>query len=174
MNKDKLREFIDLAFANVSYPGDSNLRNSDEGVEPFLLEDEFAGKDDWRLLSSDFIDRAPDGFGSALSFFSKEAFRFYLPAYLLADIADELLRADPLFHLTHGLTNATKDQRINSRRYSRFTWFEYVSDRFSDFTPEQAQAIILYLNNKLDDPDLLYEHEMIQQALRNFWEDAAS
>ena len=34
---------------------------------------------------STLIDRAPDGFGSALSFFSDEAFRFYLPAYLIAD-----------------------------------------------------------------------------------------
>ena len=58
--------------------------------EPYLLEEEFKGKTDWQLLDSEFIDQAPDGLASALSFFSDEAFRFYLPAYLIADIDGKL------------------------------------------------------------------------------------
>lgn len=66
---DELQKQIQTSFAKVEYPGDSNLRNSNEGEEPFLLEKEFTGKDDWRTLSPDFVDQAPDGFASALSFF---------------------------------------------------------------------------------------------------------
>ena len=70
------------AFAAVEYPGDWCLRDSNEGDEPHLLEKEFAGKCDWRTLDPAFLDRAPGGYASALSFFSDEAFRFYLPAYI--------------------------------------------------------------------------------------------
>ena len=115
---------IRAAFADVPHPGDWCLRGSNEGDEPFLLEREFTGKTDWRVLDSAFIDQAPDGYGSALSFFSDEAFRFYLPAYLIADIDSKLERHDPVFHLTHGLTDSGKVERVNPLRYGDRTWFE--------------------------------------------------
>jgi len=40
---------------------------------------------------STFLDRSPGGLASALSMFSHEAFRFYLPAYLIADIDGKLI-----------------------------------------------------------------------------------
>ena len=162
------------AFAEVPYPGDSNLRNSSEGQEPFLLEQEFQGKHDWRTLSVDFIDQAPDGFATALSFFSIAAFRFYLPAYLLADLDGKLVYSDPLFYLTYGLTDATREIEVNPKRYGTLTWFEYVSTRFSVFTPTQARAIASYLKVKLEEALTTYEREQIEQALRNYWELAAN
>ena len=81
--KAQIRE----AFAASQYPGDHRLRGSDEGDEPFDLEREFRGRRDWQSLSPEFIDRAPKGLATALNFFSHEAFRFYLPAYL-AEVAD--------------------------------------------------------------------------------------
>ena len=165
-----LKQLIHSAFAEVPYPGDSNLRNSSEGQEPFLLEQEFQGKDDWRTLSPDFIDQSPDGFSTALSFFSIAAFRFYLPAYLLADLDGLLVYTDPVFYLTYGLTDATKEVEVNPKRYGTLTWFEYVSTRFSVFTPTQAGAIASYLKVKLKDAATEFEHEQIEQALRNFWE----
>ena len=90
---DTLKEKIRGAFTAAKYPGDKNLRGSDQGDEPFMIEHDFYGKNDWRVLSSEFIDGAPSGLGSALSFFSDSAFRFYLPAYLLADIDGKLERA---------------------------------------------------------------------------------
>src|SRR5881392_3931678 len=98
---DSLRQEIRDAFARVEYPGDWCLIGSLEGSEPALLAKEFKGKTDWRTLEASFIDQAPGGFGSALSFFSDEAFHFYLPAYLLADLGEQLKQADPVFHLTH-------------------------------------------------------------------------
>ena len=35
---DELQKLIRTAFGKVMYPGDSNLRNSRESNEPFLLE----------------------------------------------------------------------------------------------------------------------------------------
>jgi hypothetical protein len=94
-----LKTQIRQAFASTPPPDPSNLRNSSESEEPYLLEDEFRDKRDWTLLDPEFIDRSPDGFGTALSFFSPEAFRYYLPAYLIADLDGALRQADPVFRL---------------------------------------------------------------------------
>ena len=99
---------IENAFAGGVYPGDWCLTNSREGTEPGLLEEEFKGKTDWRTLDPSFIDQAPDGFGTALSFFSDEAFRFYLPAYLLADLDEKLKQANVVFAVTHGFDNESR------------------------------------------------------------------
>jgi hypothetical protein len=103
---------IKEAFSHGVYPGDWCLINSREGTEPGLLEEEFKGKSDWRTLDPSFIDQAPDGFGTALSFFSDEAFRFYLPAYLIADLDGRLKQANVAFALTHGLDNKSGGRKI--------------------------------------------------------------
>jgi hypothetical protein len=124
VDAETVKVMIRAAFAGVEYPGDWCLRGSNEGNEPYLLEQEFKGKSDWMPLDPAFLDRAPDGYASALSFFSDEAFRFYLPAYLLADIDGRLESANPVFHLTHGLTDSGRAEKVNPRRYGERTWFE--------------------------------------------------
>lgn len=163
----RVKAAIVAAFSNVEYPGDACLRGSNQGDEPYLLEDEFRGKADWKSLDAAFLDRAPDGFGTALSFFSDEAFRFYLPAYLIADIDGKLQQHDPTFQLTHGLDDATREQKVNPRRYGDRTWLDAQRHRFSTFSKEQAAAIVEYLllrreRDAIDEP-------AIDQALRNYW-----
>ena len=80
---------------------------------------------------------------------------------------------DPVFYLTYGLTDPTQDVGINPGRYGLLTWFDYARDRFSVFTREEAHAIVNYLKFKLDAADTDFERESINQALHNFWEDAA-
>src|SRR5947209_3726189 len=128
-----LKADIEDAFAAVEFPGDWCLINSREGSEPALLEQEFKGRNDRKALSPEFIDRAPGGFGTALSFFSDEAFHFYLPAYLLADLDGQLNQADPVFALTHGLDGASRGQKINPRRYGNRTWFDHARHKFAMF-----------------------------------------
>jgi hypothetical protein len=173
ISPDEVKSQIETAFAAVEYPGDSNLRNSNEGDEPYLLEAEFKGMDDWRSLSAEFIDQAPDGFASALGFFSAEAVRFYLPAYLIADLEGKLLSSDPVFLLTYGLTDSTMDVRINPRRYGEHTWFDYVSNRFEGFTIAEAKAIIAYLELKRASDLVDFEKASIDQAIANYWRDRA-
>src|SRR5687768_16864381 len=133
MDKAELKVLIQRAFADVEYPGDWCLRDGSEGKEPLLLEQEFKGKDDWRTIDPVFLDRAPDGYASALSFCSDEAFRFYLPAYLLGDIDGHLQVSQPVFHLTYGLDDDSRNERVNPRRYGERTWFESARHKFSIF-----------------------------------------
>ena len=84
-----LVEKIEVAFADVVYPGDDCLTDS-FGEEAEALEVEFRGKTSWKELAPDFLNKAPGGWGSALSFFSAAALQFYLPAYLIADINGSL------------------------------------------------------------------------------------
>jgi hypothetical protein len=175
VDREALKRQIIAAFADVEYPGDWCLRGSDEGDEPYRLEKEFQGKNDWSALAPEFIDNAPGGLASALSFFSDEAFRFYLPAYVIADIDQKLSRADPLFHLTHGLDDESKGERINPRRFGDRTWFEYQRFKFSIFSVPQVRALIGYLEYKRGLEDLPeFQRAQIEQALRNYWNGRAA
>jgi uncharacterized protein DUF6714 len=166
---DRLEAQIRDAFATTPPPAADRLRGSNEGTEPFLLEAEFRHVPDWREVDAAFIDRAPDGFGTALSFFSSEAFRYYLPAYLVADLRQKLRQVDPVFHLWHGLVDDQRANPDNERRYGSWTWFEAMSDRFRAFTPHESAAIVAYLRYKAEHDDLDLDRPMIEQALRNYW-----
>lgn len=166
---DRLEAHIRAAFQDTPPPDPGDLRNSAESDEPLLLEAEFRQVPDWRRVDVAFIDRAPDGFGSALSFFSSAAFRYYLPAYLLADLRGRLQQATPVFHLWHGLVDGQRDTLVNERRYGKWTWFEAASDRFQGFAPAEVAAIVAYLRYKAEHDQLGVDRPMIEQALRNFW-----
>jgi hypothetical protein len=174
-SKDEVIAEIRRAFAPNEYPGGWCLKRSTEGNEPYLLEKEFKGKTQWADLDAAFIDQAPNGFASALSFFSDEAFRFYLPAYLIADLDGKLGSAQPVFHLTHGLDEASRSDLINPRRYGGRTWYHEISGRFAMFTREEVNAIVAYLEFKRgveDDPTPTQKG--IDDALKNYWKVRAS
>lgn len=166
-----LRNVIRAAFRDTSYPGDDCLRRGNEGEEPFLLEDEFKGRTDWQTLDARFLDQAPDGFATALSFFSAAAFHFYLPAYLIADIDGKLQSVDPVFHLCFGLDDANASKPVNPQRYGEWTWFEEAQRRMEPFTAAQAAAVVAYLRHQAGRDD--FQREMIEQALNSYWLQAA-
>ncbi|HVT41171.1 MAG TPA: DUF6714 family protein [Gemmatimonadaceae bacterium] len=167
MDREALKELIRQAFANVERPGNWALRGGNEGDEPFLVEQEFSDKSDWRALDPAFLEQAPSGYSSALSFFSDEAFRYFLPAYLIADLDGALDRADPLFHLTHGLSDAVRNTKLNERRFGDRTWFDARQHQFSVFSAWEAKAIVEYLRYKLDVVE--FNREEITGALSNYW-----
>jgi hypothetical protein len=102
---------IDRAFTS-DHPGDAFLQGSFEGCEPFDEVGAFAGQTDWRALEPAFLDEH----ASALSFFSEAGLRHYLPAYLVADVRDELQTADPLFHLCTASRSSTSTSRPRAGR----------------------------------------------------------
>jgi hypothetical protein len=157
---ETLTAAIRAAFT-APYPGDDNLRGSDLGCEPYEVEALYRGCDDWRRLDAAFLDRA------GLGFLSAAAFRFYLPAFLLADLGDALMTETPSFHLTHGLDDIGKLNRVNHRLYGERTWFEHVSERFAGFTAEEARAIIGYLSWVSHREG--EAHQSIAEAIDNFW-----
>jgi hypothetical protein len=166
---DRLEAEIRAAFERTPPPDPDGLRGSSEGDEPFLLEAEFRKVPDWRQVDVGFLDRAPGGFGSALSFFSSEAFRYYLPAYLLADLRDQLQQANPLFHLWNGLVDGQRDTPVNARRYGSLTWFEVKSERFRGFVVPEIEAIVAYMRYKAEHDEFGLDRPMIEQALENYW-----
>ena len=76
-----------------------SFRGASKGVNLSKKWAAFKGQTDWRTVDPGFLD----GHAVALSFFSEAGFRFFLPAYLIADLQGKLSTADPLFHLTHGV-----------------------------------------------------------------------
>ncbi len=166
-DRERVKALIVEAFGGLERPGNWALRGSDEGEEPFLVEQAFADKDDWRTIDARFLDSAPDGFASALSFFSDEAFRYFIPAYLLADLEDRLELVDPVFHLTHGLQDDIRDKPVNPRRFGDRTWFDAARHKFSVFTVPEARAILAYLDFRALGDE--FDRARISQAIAHYW-----
>ena len=156
---------ITAAFDAVSYPGDDNLTHSSYGEEPEALARDFKGKHDWQALGAEFLNQAPEGWGSALSFFSADALRFYLPAYLLADIRGTLDTSDPAARLCMFVTPQSEGKRI-AKMWGGDTMGEHARRTFSGFDCDHVRAIVAYLWWRLDrdgyDPT-------IEQALEHYW-----
>lgn len=180
MDKEKLKEKIFNAFKDNKFPGNWNIVSHDMVGEPLYIKEAFRGKDDWTKLEADFLNKVPKGLASALSFFSPPAFRFYLPAYLIAHIDDKLPEVDVIFSLCYGLTNSDKDRPLvadqsgNSTIYGEATCWDYSIYRFSLFTLQEVEAIIDYLRYHLENREdydgktNLMKNE-IQEALENYW-----
>ena len=162
---------IRAAFVTAPRPPAGSLHMSEQSEEAStLLEADFAGRESWQHLDASFIDQAPDGFGTALSFFSDEAFRYFLPAYLIADLDGLLLQADPVFHLTHGLTNATRDLHL-AGGLDGITWWQYRTGRLAAFVPAERAAIAAYLAHRAEVDDVARDD--IEQSLANYWLDGS-
>jgi hypothetical protein len=159
-NAAALEAAIRSAFT-ASYPGDDNIRGSDLGCEPYEVAALYRGRNDWRPLDPGFLDQA------GLNFLSAAAFRFYLPAFLLADLHGALMTETPSFHLAHGLDNVGKVNRVNPHIYGERTWFDHVSERFAAFTTAEASVILGYLSwiaHRRGDFD-----GTIAEAIENYW-----
>jgi hypothetical protein len=183
-DREMVIEKIQRAFAGTEHPGARFLQGSFEGCEPYEEIGPFEEVEDWRGIDAGFLD----GHASALSFFSEAGFRYFLPAYLIADLRGQLWTADPLFHLTHGFSDWTTEVPagdrtfvlrhgrtafINPRRYGAMTSYDYARYRLSVFTREEAGAIVAYLQFKRDsDPDVI-DSESIDAALESFWLERA-
>ncbi len=182
-NKERVIKNIRDAFAANDYPGDQYLQGSFEGCEPAEEAGPFQGLKEWQTVEPAFLD----AHAAALSFFSEAGLRFFLPAYLIADLQNRLLYADPLFQLTHGffdgptespiaafsLPRSGKVALLNPRRYGAMTFYDYARYRLSIFTREEAAAIVTYLKYKRDVADSSFEKDGIEAALKLFWLERA-
>jgi hypothetical protein len=184
MRKEEVIKSIQAAFGPNSYPGDGFLQGSFQGCEPAEEAAAFMGKSNWRILDSKMLDQHYN----ALSFFSEAGFRFFLPAYLIADVREELLTADPLFHLWHGFASVSVEMPVgaqtfsrgtggtkllNPRLYGAMTWSDYARHRLSIFTREESQAIVAYMTYKRGRETANFDKARIDAALEQFWNDRA-
>jgi hypothetical protein len=164
MEIERLKAQIETAFADVTYPGDHDLTSSTYGEDPEALKREFKGKRNWRELDAKFLDQAPEGWRTALSFFSDRAFVFYLPAYLIADLQGGLIEVTVEFYLCYGLTSKTANKKI-AEIWGGGTTGQSARRKYDQFNSQQVTAIIAYLRWKLEQQ----EDENIAQALEHYW-----
>ncbi len=168
--RTSLIEEIHRVFAQTPRPSADQLVRTQEGNEPRLIQQALAHVPEWTELDSDFVDQLPDGFGSALSFFSSPAFRYYIPAYMVADLTAGLKHADVVFHLIHGLSSAERDIPVNRKLYGQKTWFQYSAERFSVFNYAETETIVKFLQYRCEHPDTFEsERQRIHEALSFYW-----
>ena len=165
-----IAELLDVFPAERDEPF-SPIVNSTQGSEPYEVASDFQDKRRWAGLSPEWLDASPGGLATALSFLSDEAVCFYIPAYITADLRGLLVRAEPVFHLTHGFDNFSRDKRIWPR--SLETWTAYSSQRWSHLTTSQALAIVHYLEWRVGKDGKDLESSAIE-ALSAFWYNRAS
>ena len=165
---DAIKALVRSAFATTPYPGDNALVRS-QGDEPDEVVELFRGRNDWRQLSAEFVDRAGAASPSALSFFSAGAFRFYLPAYLIADLDGRLMYTDPLFYLFHGLDEASRGETVRVPGAEPTTWWRVQQEHLAGFTPEEAAAIVAYLRWRAAGDEPGFARRNVEEALANYW-----
>ena len=179
-DKAQVAKIIREAFHETSHPGDAFLQGSMEGCEPGEAVAPFKGLAGWQDADPSTLDSSY----TALSFFSEGAFRYFLPAFLIADLEERLQTADPVFHLTHGFSDNVvklpigervyektigRSEFVNPRRYGAITWQDYARCRLSVFTREEARAIVAYLEYKRDTDSRGLNAGDINVALDTFW-----
>jgi len=177
---DEVIALIHTGFAGSQYPGDRWLQGGDEGCEPAEEVGPFVGRTRWEDVEPALLD----GHYPALSFFSEAGYRFFLPAFLVADLRGQLLTADPLGHLTGGFHDGSTKidvggqtfvQRfggsslLNPLRYGAMTMGDYARLRHSVFTREEAAAIVAYLDYKRDRESIPELRAPIVSALDKYW-----
>ena len=155
---------IRAAFAATRFPGEDQLTNS-FGDEATDLITDFRDKRTWQALDTDFLNQAPLGWGSALSFFSAAALRFYLPAYLIADIEGKLDSADPAVRLCAFVSPQMAKRKISSH-HGGGTLGAHARAEFAVFTTEEVNAIVAYLWWNLEADGY---NPMVEQALEHYW-----
>ena len=182
---DEVLARIHAAFSSSEYPGDRWLQGSNEGYEPAEEVGPFVGHTRWQEIDPAMLD----GHSAALSFFSEAGFRFFLPAFLVADLRGQLETADPLGHLTGGFYTGQIELPVGHRtfrqqyggttllnplRYGAMTMEDYARFRLSIFTREEAAAIVSYLEYKRDHEEIAKLREPIVAALDLFWRGRAA
>lgn len=169
-DKSTLAVRIANAFDGVQYPGDNDLIESRNGFEPLRVEAEFHGKTDWTKLDPEFLDQAPDGLGSALSFFSDQAFHFYIAAYMLADLGGKMERSDPSYYLVPQSSGPSVLSLSNPLDFGPGSWGRYARLRFGGFSQEERRAVAAYLDFRTQRGDLSEDrvHRM-NEAITHFW-----
>lgn len=148
----RVAETVRRAFRGVTLGDGIGLRQA-EGLDSYAdsatLEvlrssDE---KRDWSRIPSNDLNT----YCNSLSYFDAEGMRFHLPAYLLAELNDEL-EIEFVFHLV-------------------CTGHDTLSHRFHLLDASQRDAVRAFLRLQLINAD--FQREMIQSTLDTYWSDPA-
>jgi hypothetical protein len=129
----RLKVDIEKAFDDVPYPGDDNLIHS-RYQEAIDKAEYFKGIkwQDWKDNPSQFLDMRLNG---ALFWFTKEAYRYYLPLYMIQALIDyekaDLLPGEVISSLAPPVDKPGL--------------IKHVSREIDFMTPSQLKAILSFL-----------------------------
>jgi hypothetical protein len=174
---------ICAAFADTPYPGDDQLCGAHDREAAADAMD-LRGLA-WQTIHPELLEYCY----TALVNLSDAGFRYYLPAFLIANLHEHPSNADPVFSLTYGLA---PPERINvsdadfadleaimGKARLEFLgrvamppaerWVPKVS-RFQAFTPSERKAIVRYLEYRSDDS---FDGPRIHAALETYWRPSA-
>lgn len=145
MTKDALIALIEQAFADTVYPEgakitDCSWQNCDECRE---IAEAFEGKHWTSVRNARFLRK----YHEALPLFQPEAFRFYLPAYMIVNLKSRAYLGIMPESITFNLTPPEIKGVLAEDWFNKFgeTQIDYWTRRVSGFTTEQKQAIKAYV-----------------------------
>jgi len=153
--RNMLRAKIVEAFDGVSLAGGIGLRQAD-GVDDRKPDDvcrllrEGDEKDDWRRIPQDELNR----YSGSLTFLDPAGMRFYLPAFLIADIDGQDINGDDQFDLLSRFIDLS----------------DHTKRQFSQLSLRQRSVIGEYLRFIQDQPGHWLDVHKIDEALEDFWD----
>ncbi len=154
LKAEKLRveALIREAFQGVTL-GDGVGLNEAEGLDDYASKSELESlrardeKLDWSAISVADLDLNM----SSPCFFDANGMRFHLPAYMIAELQDQLHRVYIFFRLTSNL--------------------EFMTSQFATLSPIQREAVRAFLRLRLSDHAENFDHPEIEAALHDYWND---
>ena len=149
---------IEDVFSKTPMPSEKALITSQQSDEPAEYALTFRGLE-WHKIHPQLLETCSD----ALSFFTPQALRYYVPAFLRAHLYG-YHDADPIFCLTYKFYKA---EWLESSESNPAKMEEHQRERMSLFTNEERKVIIAYFRYivKLDS----FNKNAINQALENYW-----
>lgn len=165
--RDQLTLRIRTVFADVPRPGNWALCGSYEGPEGPDAATAFSGLDRWQDANATFLHA---GRLQQLHFLSDEAFRYFLPAFLVADLEGNLdgRDGDVVWLLTSCFRREQIDEPVNPGRFGARTWADCGRYKFSTFTKAEAHIVVEYLRWKLLDAEPDDAGDVVD-ALDSYW-----
>ena len=143
-------EQIESAFAGLAPPGDDKL------LHPRCMDDgdivDFYGAPDWRRVSDETVIANY----AAPSFFSAEAFQYYMPAFMVWSLRHHDTIEYAPESTIHALDPTSGGEAMRAFQMSKYALF----------MPAQRQAVIRFLQTCSLDPEL---GPIAKDALSNHW-----
>jgi hypothetical protein len=149
MTDQDVAELVSQAFRGVRLGNGVGLQQG-KGLDDYADEatlQELRSKDeaiDWSHIPLKYLNRY---FGS-LSFMDEEGMRFHLPAFMLADLREELTAGDLLFYLCDA---------------------DGYTDIFGLLSDAQRNAVRQFLRLRLSDPRYALQKPMIEVSMERYW-----
>ena len=165
MKLEALKSLIKAAFEDAEYPGDEHIAGCSRSLTPFGCGDcdpiaaHFKGTT-WQ--EHDLQTLA--GFDNAVILFHPEAYRYYLPAFMLADLenyqAEE--KSDSLPNLDIEWTVSSNEDKSIHDKHKEFV---------ASLSKQQRQVVIEYLKYIVTDDSVYEPHNDTLKAI-DFLESA--